>query len=375
MKLDTTMRRRLKDSADVARTVATGEGLKAHNLRKISPLRPAKLPSSSQGLGHARGTPRPGKNGRTVRRIVLPDLETSGVEGVEAAAPELAPASGPRGDNLQLYLREIGQVKLLTPQEEIELAKRIQKGDDAAREHMIKANLRLVVKIARDYEGLGLPLLDLINEGNIGLMKGVERFDPAKGAKLSTYAALWIKQAIRRALGNQSKTIRLPVHVVDKMAQIRLVERKLREELGREATDEEVASEMGFSLRQVKLYREAGKAPVSLDAPLSDGEEGKQVAEVVADPNAVAAYDHLVKQGDADLLRDVMKGLSERERTILNMRYGLEGDSPKTLEEVGEHYGLTRERIRQIQEEALLRLRAEMEERDSMPEEELAVGA
>jgi RNA polymerase primary sigma factor len=276
-----------------------------------------------------------------------------------------------RGDNLHLYLREIGQVELLTPEQEIELAKRIQEGDEEAREHMIKANLRLVVKIARDYEGLGLPLLDLINEGNIGLMKGVERFNPAKGAKLSTYAALWIKQAIRRALGNQSKTIRLPVHVVDKMAQIRLAERKLRESLGREATDEEVAEEMGFSLRQVKLYREAGKAPVSLDAPLADGEDGKQVAEVVADPNAVAAYDHIVKQGDNEMLREVLETLSERERTILNMRFGLEGDSPKTLEEVGEHYGLTRERIRQIQEEALVRLRAQMRKRDPMPKEEL----
>jgi len=283
-----------------------------------------------------------------------------------------ASSTAARGDNLQLYLREIGQVRLLTPNEEIELAKRIQKGDEEAREHMIKANLRLVVKIARDYEGLGLPLLDLINEGNIGLMKGVERFNPAKGAKLSTYAALWIKQAIRRALGNQSKTIRLPVHVVDKMAHIRVAERKLREALGREASDEEVAEEMGFSLRQVKLYREAGKAPVSLDAPLSEGEDGKQVAEVVADPNAIGADDQLVKQGDTELLQQVLETLNERERTILNMRYGLEGGTPQTLEQVGEHFGLTRERIRQIQEEALVRLRARMKERDTMPEEELA---
>jgi RNA polymerase primary sigma factor len=252
----------------------------------------------------------------------------------------------------------------LSPKEEIELAKRIQKGDEQAREHMIKANLRLVVKIARDYEGLGLPLLDLINEGNIGLMKGVERFNPAKGAKLSTYAALWIKQAIRRALGNQSKTIRLPVHVVDKMAHIRVAERKLREELGREATDEEVAAEMGFSLRQVKLYREAGKAPVSLDAPLGDGEDGKQVAEIVADPNAVGAYDQMVKQGDTELLQEVLETLTERERTILTMRFGLDGDSPKTLEQVGAHYSLTRERIRQIQEEALVRLRTRMQNRE-----------
>jgi RNA polymerase primary sigma factor len=213
----------------------------------------------------------------------------------------------------------------------------------------------------------------LINEGNIGLMKGVERFNPAKGAKLSTYAALWIKQSIRRALGNQSKTIRLPVHVVDKMAHIRTAERKLREALGREATDEELAEEMGFSLRQVKLYRDAGRAPVSLDAPLTDGEDGKQVSEVVADPNAVAAFDQMVKQGDAELLQEVLATLNERERTILNMRFGLDGESPKTLEEVGEHYRLTRERIRQIQEEALTRLRARMKERDALPEPEEAL--
>jgi len=298
--------------------------------------------------------------------------ENQAARAFSANPAEPFSAKEPRGDNLQLYLREIGQVQLLTPAEEIVLAKRIQKGDEQAREQMIKANLRLVVKIARDYEGLGLPLLDLINEGNIGLMKGVERFNPTKGAKLSTYASLWIKQSIRRALGNQSKTIRLPVHVVDKMAHIRLAERKLREALDREATDEELAAELGYNLRQVKFYREAGKTPISLDAPLSDGEEGKQVSEVVADPNAVVAYEQMVKEGDAELLQASMATLSERERTILTMRFGLGGDSPKTLEQVGEHYALTRERIRQIQEEALLRLRAEMKQRDVMPEEDMA---
>src|SRR5256885_10417210 len=152
-----------------------------------------------------------------------------------------APRDSARGDTLQLYLREIGQVKLLTPAEEIVLAKRIKRGDEKAREQMIKANLRLVVKIARDYENQGLPLLDLINEGNIGLMKGVERFNPAKGAKLSTYASLWIKQSIRRALSNQSKTIRLPDHVVDKVSHIRKAEVKLRELLGHDPSDEEIA--------------------------------------------------------------------------------------------------------------------------------------
>jgi RNA polymerase primary sigma factor len=365
MKLEATMQNRPATS-DQNKADALATQNHVHNLGKISRLRPAKLAGGRSGLGKTRRSRKSGEEGpRAEQVIVLPENdERLGGTELESMEPSLR-SSGPRGDNLHLYLREIGQVGLLSPEEEIELAKRIQKGDEQAREHMIKANLRLVVKIARDYEGLGLPLLDLINEGNIGLMKGVERFNPAKGAKLSTYAALWIKQAIRRALGNQSKTIRLPVHVVDKMAHIRVAERKLREELGREATDEEVAAEMGFSLRQVKLYREAGKAPVSLDAPLGDGEDGKQVAEIVADPNAVGAYDQLVKQGDTELLQEVLETLTERERTILTMRFGLEGDSPKTLEEVGAHYGLTRERIRQIQEEALVRLRTRMRDRET----------
>jgi RNA polymerase primary sigma factor len=374
MKLENTLQRRPEDSREAASGAGTPANL-TQNFRKVSRLRPAKLASGQRGLGRSRGS----KRSRDVEApaadpvVILPESE-AGLGIAEAEAVESSSTRGSRGDSLQLYLREIGQVKLITPEEEIELAKRIQNGDEQAREHMIKANLRLVVKIARDYEGLGLPLLDLINEGNIGLMKGVERFNPAKGAKLSTYAALWIKQSIRRALGNQSKTIRLPVHVVDKMAHIRLAERKLREALGREASDEEVAEEMGFSLRQVKLYREAGKAPISLDAPLSEGEEGKQVSEVVADPNAVAAYDQMVKQGDTEMLREVLETLTERERNILSLRFGLEGDSPKTLEQVGVYYGLTRERIRQIQEEALVRLRARMKERDVVPapDEEMA---
>src|SRR5215471_18371518 len=208
----------------------------SHRPRLIRPRQPRRLLRSAQVGQVAPATEPP--------LVVAPEAQTP----VNAA---------PRGDALQLYLREIGQVKLLTPPEEIALSKLVQRGDEAARERMIKANLRLVVKIARDYEGLGLPLLDLVNEGNIGLMKGVERFDPGKGAKLSTYAAWWIKQGIKRALANQSKTIRLPVHVVDKMAHIHQAERKLRDAFDRDATDEEVAAEMGFSLRQVKLYREA----------------------------------------------------------------------------------------------------------------------
>ncbi len=265
---------------------------------------------------------------------------------------------------LQLYLREIGQVKLLTPQEEVALAKRIKRGDAQAREHMIKANLRLVVKIARDYEGLGLPLLDLINEGNIGLMKGVERFDPGKGAKLSTYASWWIKQSIKRALANQSKTIRLPIHVVDKVAQIRRAELKLHEEFGREPTDEELAAEVGLKQQRVREYREAAKAPVSLEAPLGSDDDSDRVSEVVADVSAAAPSDHLVLESDTELMREIFGTLTERERAVLNLRYGLADDNPRTLQEIGAQFGVTRERIRQIQNEAIKKLRAHARRRD-----------
>jgi len=197
------------------------------------------------------------------------------------------------GDSaIRLYLREIGQVKLLTPQEEIELAAKIKKGDRKAREHMIKANLRLVVKIARDYEGIGLPLLDLISEGNIGLMKAVERFDPKKGGKLSTYGSWWIKQSIKRALANQSKTIRLPVHLVDKISRMRRTAMKLQEDLGREPTDEELAAELGTTAARVSQMRTASIRPASLDAPVGD-DDSNNFSEIVEDERAVNPYDEL----------------------------------------------------------------------------------
>ena len=270
----------------------------------------------------------------------------------------------PQAPALQLYLREIGQVKLLTPKEEVVLARRIKRGDAQAREHMIKANLRLVVKIARDYDGLGLPLLDLINEGNIGLIKGVERFNPRKGAKLSTYASWWIKQSIKRALANQSKTIRLPIHVVDKMAHIRRAETRLRELLDREPTDDEVAADVGIKPQRVREYREASRAPVSLEAPLGTDDESAQISEVVADASAAAPFDQLVKASDTELVREVFATLTPRERMVLGMRFGLTDDNPRTLEEIGQHLGVTRERIRQIQNEALKKLRHKVERRD-----------
>lgn len=257
---------------------------------------------------------------------------------------------------IKLYLREIGKVPLLTPEEEIKLAARIKKGDKQAREHMIKANLRLVVKIARDYEGIGLPLLDLISEGNIGLMKAVERFDPSKGGKLSTYGSWWIKQSIKRALANQSKTIRLPVHLVDKISRMRRTAMKLQEELGREPTDEELAEELEISPSRVRMMQRASIRPASLDAPIGN-DDSNNFSEIVQDENATSPYEDLEEKTVTDMLRDIVQTLDPRERTILNARFGLDGGPEQTLEEVGHKFGVTRERIRQIQNIALRKLR------------------
>ena len=261
---------------------------------------------------------------------------------------------------IKLYLREIGQVKLLTPQEEIELAARIKKGDKKAREQMIKANLRLVVKIARDYEGIGLPLLDLISEGNIGLMKAVERFDPSKGGKLSTYGSWWIKQSIKRALANQSKTIRLPVHLVDKISKMRRTAMRLQEELGREPTDDELCGELGISASRVAQMRLAAIRPASLDAPIGD-EDSNNFAEVVQDEAADTPYEQLEEKTVTRMLQEMVKTLDPREATILRARFGLDGGPERTLEEVGEKFGVTRERVRQIQNIALKKLRKMIE--------------
>ena len=282
-------------------------------------------------------------------------------------APAVAPVAAEvvraryDGDSaFRLYLREIGQVRLLTLAEEGELAARIKRGDREARERMIKANLRLVVKIARDYEGLGLPLLDLVSEGNIGLMKAVERFDPAKGGKLSTYAAWWIKQSIKRALANQAKTIRLPVHLVDKISRMRRVSVNLHEELGREPTDEELADEMGMTASRVAQLRTAAIRPASLDAPIGD-DESNNFSEIVQDENADTPYEQLEEKTVTVMLQDMVRELDEREATILRYRFGLDGGVEKTLEEVGHRFGVTRERVRQIQNIALLKLRKRIE--------------
>jgi RNA polymerase primary sigma factor len=278
--------------------------------------------------------------------------------------PEPAPA-GRRdsydGDTAyRLYLREIGEVALLSIQEEIDLAARIKAGDRKARDHMIKANLRLVVKIAHDYENYGLPLLDLINEGNIGLMKAVERFDPSKGGKLSTYAAWWIKQAIKRALANQGKTIRLPVHLVDKISRMRRVAAQLEDEFGREATDEELAEELGIPTARVAQWRSAAIRPAQLDAPVGD-DESNSLKDIVADDKQTSPYRELEDKTVRDMLEKMIDTLDAREQNILRKRFGYDGGEGLTLEEIGQEYGVTRERIRQIEAVALKKLRRMIE--------------
>jgi len=271
-----------------------------------------------------------------------------------------------RTNAYSLYLREIGQTKLLTPEEEIKLAARIKRGDARAREEMIKANLRLVVKIAREYEDYGVPLLDLINEGNIGLMKAVERFDPAKGAKLSTYAAWWIKQAIRRALSNQSKTIRLPVHVGDKLVHMRRAAVRLHEELGREPTDDELAKALETTATRINELRNAGARPSSLDAPIGGDDDSNPFGDIIGDEKADTPYEQLEDKTNTALVRELVDKLPEREATILRYRFGLDGDDERTLEEVGEKFGVTRERIRQLQNIALTKLKKMIQKRESV---------
>jgi len=267
---------------------------------------------------------------------------------------------------LALYMREVGEVPLLTPSEEVRLAACIKRGDQAARDHMIRANLRFVIKIAREYENLGMPLLDLINEGNIGLMKAVEKFDPAKGSKLSTYAALWIKQQIRRALASQGKTIRLPIHVADKIYHLTQAEIRLQSQLGREATDEELAEELQIKVSRLARLRHAAMRPGSLDAPLGNDRAGT-VAEIVADENTPTPFEQLRSCTETRLVRQLVEQLTEREARIISFRFGLDGGEERTLEDVGRRFKLTRERIRQLQNLALQKLRQMLESPTHFP--------
>lgn len=264
---------------------------------------------------------------------------------------------------MRTYMQEISKTPLLTKQEEFDLAERIKAGDKAARDHMISANLRLVVKIAYDYNNFGLPLLDLISEGNIGLIKAVERFDPSKGGKLSTYAAWWIKQSIKRALANQSKTIRLPVHLVDRIARMRKVTAQLADELDREPTDEEIAYVMDMPINKVAHLKSVSVRPASLDAPV--GEDGNTTfGELVGDEQGTTPYENLQEKSMSDDIKSVIGRLEDREAEIIHLRFGLDGNTPLTLEEVGERFDITRERVRQIQNIAIHKMRRLMTENE-----------
>jgi len=279
--------------------------------------------------------------------------------------------AGKNGDGaIRIYLREISQIPLLKPRQEFELAVKIKRGDRKARDLMIRSNLRLVVKIAHDYANLGLPLLDLISEGNIGLVKAVDRFNPAKGAKLSTYAAWWIKQSIKRALANQSKTVRLPVHLVDKVSKMRRISLRMSEELGREPTDDELSDEIGIPTRKVSKLKTVSIRPASLDARIK-ADDSAEFGEIIADPEAQTPFEQLSDDNLRNEVGELLDLLDGRERKIILSRFGLDGGQPKTLEEVGKKFGITRERIRQLQNIALLKLRRALNRKEGLVDIEL----
>ena len=266
---------------------------------------------------------------------------------------------------IRYYLDQIGKTPLLTLEKETALARRILKGDEEARQQMIQANLRLVVRIAKDYDNFGLSLMDLISEGNFGLIKAVERFDPDKGGKLSTYASWWIKQAIKRALATSGKTIRLPVHMVDRIAQMRRVTNQLTAEIGREPHNDEIAMAMEIPLAKVVHMKSVANRAASLDQPV--GEEGDAtLGDLVKDESERTPFETLRGKSDNDEITTMLAALEPREAEILTHRFGLNGESPLTLEEVGERFKLTRERVRQLQQSALMQLRRIMTERQKL---------
>ena len=263
-------------------------------------------------------------------------------------------------DTMKLYMQNIGQYGLVTAAEEVELAAEIADGSEEARQRLIRSNLRLVVKIAHDFKGYGLPMLDLISEGNIGLMRAVEKFDPAKGAKLSSYAAWWIKQSMRRAVANQTRTIRVPTQSAGKIRHIHAARVKLTEQQRRDPTDAEIAAEVNLTVRTVTGLRLGKTTVISLDAPIRDGEDG-EIRDLIPDEKSTAPDD--IAQ-DTEMLTHMLAlvhRLDEREQAVLNLRFGLAGERPRTLDEVSLTIGRTCERIRQIQNHAMEKLRTMLE--------------
>src|SRR5438045_4335584 len=259
--------------------------------------------------------------------------------------------------SLQLFLKDIGKVRLLTAQEEVDLAKRIERGDLDAKQKMVESNLRLVVSIAKNYRNQGLPFLDLIQEGTLGLVRAAEKFDYRKGFKFSTYATWWIRQAIARALADKARTIRIPVHVVEKLNKIGRAERKLVTELGREPTPEEIAEVTGIEPEEVDSIKRSAQAPVSLEKPVGDEEES-EFGQFIADERAESPFERAAELLTKEALREALENLSYRERRVLELRYGLGGEHPRTLDEVGRTFNVTRERIRQIETQSLKKLQS-----------------
>ena len=292
------------------------------------------------------------------------DLEAEAEADFHSAADEMSPSEIEEpaelefsADSLQLFLKDIGKVHLLTAAQEVELAKRIERGDHRAKQEMVEANLRLVVSIAKRYRNQGLPFLDLIQEGTIGLVRAAEKFDYRKGFKFSTYATWWIRQAIARALADKARTIRMPVHVVEKLNKIMRTERKLRAERGREPSNEEIALDLDMTLEEVESIRRTSQAPISLEKPVGDEEESEfgQFLEDEHTPLPDEAADTAFR---AEALTKCLSSLTQRERRVLELRYGLNGEQPCTLDEVGRAFQVTRERIRQIENQGLKKLRA-----------------
>ncbi len=291
------------------------------------------------------------------------ELEARGVDVVEEAEPEEAPAPAPppviavaesTTDALQLFLREAGRHALLTAAQEVELAKAIERGDDLAKQRMIQSNLRLVVSIAKNYRNQGLPFLDLIQEGTLGLIRAVEKFDWRRGFKFSTYATWWIRQAVARALADKARTIRMPVHIVERLQKMNRAERTLWATLGREPRLEEIAEEANLPLQQALEVRAAARASTSLDQPIGDGDDAV-FGDFVAGDGPLPDEEVEVNLR-SEALMEALTALPSRDRHVLVLRYGLAEEEPKTLEEIGRVLGLTRERVRQIEVESLRRL-------------------
>ncbi len=283
------------------------------------------------------------------------EAKESGQPG-SAKKPELDLTVEPSLDSLRLYLRSIGRVDLLTAEQEIELAKRIERGDMIAKRHMVEANLRLVVSIAKGYLGRGLSFLDLIQEGSLGLIRAVEKFDYRRGYKFSTYATWWIRQAVTRAIADKARTIRIPVHMVEKLNRVTHVERQLVQRLGREPEPAEIAAELKVSVREVRDILRVAQTPVSLEKPIGDEEES-ELGDFVADESTEEPFDSASESLQREDIQCALDALPERERQVIELRYGLRGHEPLTLEEVGRAFGVTRERIRQIENNTLKKLK------------------